>query len=107
MNEIGKSRVVLRLYLVKGEVSLNTLVVARYDRSVFNMVVVAQRNMRNTRKRPGHAETPHEACRNLSRMFRTFSVISGVFRPEAPGGGQPLLIFAIGYRRQGPGYCEG
>ena len=47
--EIGKSVVVLRLYVVKGVVSLNTIVMASYMALVFNLVVVAQQNMRNTR----------------------------------------------------------
>ena len=58
MNEIGKSRVVLRLYVVKGVVSLNTPVVARYEYPVFNLVVVAQRRRRNMWKRKDRAELP-------------------------------------------------
>ena len=58
VNEIGKSRIVLRLYRETDVVSLNTPVVARYDYSVFNLVVVAQRRRRNMWKRTEHAELP-------------------------------------------------
>jgi hypothetical protein len=58
MNEIGKPRVVLRLYVVKGVVSLNTPVAACYEYPVFNLVVVAQRRRRNMWKRTEHADLP-------------------------------------------------
>ena len=58
INEIGKSRVVLRLYVVTGVVSLNTPVIAGYENPVFNLVVVAQRRRRGMWKRTEHAELP-------------------------------------------------
>ena len=87
---------------MKGVVSLNTVVMARYDRSVFNLAVVTQRNMRNTRKRPGHAKlpmTPAGIFLVCSALFPPLPEFSG---PKLPGVGQPSLIyiFAIDYRRQ-------
>jgi hypothetical protein len=96
VNEIGKSRVVLRLYSVTGVVSLNTPVVARYEYPVFNLVVVAQRRRRNARKRTEHAELPIESASTFpacSASFRFF----GRGLPENFGVGQVYLAFAIGY----------
>jgi hypothetical protein len=96
INEIGKSRVVLRLYVVKGVVSLNTLVKAGYKHPLFNLVVVAQRNTRNTRKRKGHAEFPilsagaFPACSDSSRPLRSYSA------RNSPARAAPL-IFAISH----------
>jgi|SRR5215467_10474490 len=75
ISEIGKPRVVLRLYVVKGVVSPSTLVMAGYKYPVFNLVVVAQRKTRNTRKRTEHAELPVSSA-------VIFPVCSAPFRPS-------------------------
>jgi hypothetical protein len=56
--KFGKSRGVLRLYVVKGVVSLNTIVKAGYKYPVFNLVVVAQCKTRNMRKRAELGDFP-------------------------------------------------
>src|SRR5262245_3186504 len=86
VNEIGKSRVVLRLYSVKGVVPLNTPVVARYECPVFNLVVVAQRRRRNMWKRTEHAELPIASAGTFLHV-PLLSALLGAFQPESSGVG--------------------
>src|SRR5215813_6117856 len=86
VNEIGKSRIVLRLYRETDVVSLNTPVVARYDYSVFNLVVVAQRRRRNMWKRTEQAELPKASAGSFLHV-PPHSALFGVFQPESSGVG--------------------
>src|SRR4030095_12348700 len=86
VNEIGKSRIVLRLYSVTGVVPLDTPVVARYEYPVFNLVVVAQRRRRNMWKRKEQAELPIASARSFLHV-PLLPVFSGVFQPESSGVG--------------------
>jgi hypothetical protein len=72
VNEIGKSLIVLRLYSVKGVVSLNTPVVARYEHPIFNLVVVAQRRRRNMWKMTEQAELPKASAGSFSAWSAPF-----------------------------------
>src|SRR5215813_4005170 len=98
INEIGKSRVVLRLYTMTGAVSLNPPVMAGYGHPVFNLVVVAQRKTRNTRKKDGTRRTSHCICRYLSRIFRSFPLFWEFFGPKLAGRASHhwYLPFVIG-----------
>jgi hypothetical protein len=96
VNEIGKSRVVLRLYSVTGVVSLNTPVVARYEYPVFNLVVVAQRRRWNMWKRTEHAELPKASAGSFLHV-PLLSALFGVFSQQARGSAKciwhlPLVI---------------
>jgi hypothetical protein len=84
VNEIGKSRIVLRLYSVKGVVSLNTPVVARYEYPIFNLVVVAQRRRRSMWKRQNKQNSP-KRLPVLSCMFRSFPLFREFFSQKARG----------------------
>ena len=86
VNGIGKSQVVLRLYSLTGVVSLNTPVVARYEYSVFNLVVVAQRRRRNMWKRTEQAELPIASAGSFLHV-PPLSALLGVFQPESSGVG--------------------
>ena len=64
--------------------------------TVFNLAVVAQWKMRNTRKRTEHAELLLSSAGIFpvcSALFRSL----GAGRPEIQGSGKSPLIFAIGH----------
>jgi hypothetical protein len=95
-NEIGRSRIVLRLYSVTGVVPPNTPVVARYEYPVFNLVVVAQRRRRSMWKRTEHAELPKASAGSFLHV-PLLSAFLWSFQPESSGVGYVYLAFAIGH----------
>src|SRR5262245_27019207 len=86
VNEIGKSRVVLRLYSATGVVPLDTPVVARYEYPVFNLVVVAQRRRRSMWKRPEQAELPKASAGSFLHV-PLLSAFLWSFQPDSSGVG--------------------
>jgi hypothetical protein len=85
INEIGKSRGVLRLYIVTGVVSLDTPVMAGCEYPVFNLGCSCSAENAEHAEKDGARRIPHCICRYLSRMFRSFPPITGFFGPKFVG----------------------